>query len=136
MVLARAVLDTHVVISALRSKKGASFKLLGLVGERFELCLSVALALEYEDVAHRATSLPSAVIETIVGSLCRVAHQQTIFFRWRPTLRDPSDEMILDLAVAAGASYIVTFNHRHFVGADRFGIKVVSPAELLTILGD
>lgn len=134
--LLRAVVDTNVIVSALRSQRGAAFRLLGLVGERFEPCLSVALTLEYEDAAHRATSLLSSVIEPILGSMCRVAHQQAIFFRWRPMLADPKDEMVLDLAVAAGCRYIGTYNRRDFRGAEQFGIKVVTPGEFLAIIGD
>lgn len=57
-------------------------------------------------------------------------------FRWRPFLRDADDEFVLELAIAANADYIVTYNLRDFVGAETFGIKVITPKDFLQILGD
>jgi predicted nucleic acid-binding protein len=62
---------------------------------------------------------------------CSVAHRQKIFFLWRPCLRDPKDDMVLELAVAARAKFIVTFNLKDFAGVDRFGIEAVTPRDLL-----
>jgi predicted nucleic acid-binding protein len=56
---------------------------------------------------------------------------QEIFFLWRPYLRDPNDDLILELAVAAGCDAVVTHNTRDFVGAERFGIDVLTPAAFL-----
>ena len=70
---------------------------------------------------HRATSLGRQEILSIVRYLCSVAHLQKIFFLWRPGPPDPKDDMVLELAVASRARYIVTFNDKHFAAAGRFG---------------
>ncbi len=132
----RVVLDTNVIISALRSSRGPSFKLLSEVGRgRFQVALSVALALEYEDAAVRATRISPAALTTILGFLCSQAHQQKIFYLWRPYLPDPKDEMVLELAVASRSACIVTYNLRDFRGADRFGIRVLQPEDFLEEIG-
>jgi putative PIN family toxin of toxin-antitoxin system len=135
--MVRAVLDTNVVVSALRSRRGPAFRLLSLVGSgRFEISLSVALALEYEEVARRATPVSGDELDTILAYLCAEAHKQRIFVLWRPSTPDPGDEMVLDLAVASRASHLVTFNVRHFASASRFGIRVARPHEFLAEIGD
>ena len=58
-----------------------------------------------------------------------------VFYLWRPVLKDPKDDMVLEVAVAAGCSHIVTFNTRDFAGADRFGIKIVTPQTFLAKIG-
>ncbi|MEM1094228.1 MAG: putative toxin-antitoxin system toxin component, PIN family [Bacteroidota bacterium] len=132
------VLDTNVLVAALRSRRGASFKLLSLLTSgRFEINLSNALLFEYEDVLMRqyqALSLTSRDIATVLDFLCGIANLHEVYFLWRPSLRDPRDEMILELAVSASCRYIVTYNKRDFVGVERFGIKVVDAREFLLIL--
>ena len=134
------VLDTNVLISALRSRKGATFRLLSLVGNgRFDIALSVPLVLEYEGVANRL--LPDLGVTVgdlgdILDYLCSVAIHRPVFFLWRPTLPDPKDDMVLELAVDAGSPVIVTFNKRDFVGIDRFGIRVLTPRDYLQEIGD
>lgn len=105
----------------------------------FEFYLSVALVLEYEDVLLRIRSdlgLTQDDVADWVDAICALGMEQTIYFRWHPALRDLNDEFILELAVAAGCDSIVTFNIRDFKGAERFGIKVITPHELLVTLGD
>ncbi len=135
----RVVLDTNVLVAALRSDQGASFRLLSLVGvtDKFQICLSVPLVLEYEDVLGRDGMIPGAGdVEDIIDYLCSVASPHGVFFLWRPALRDPKDEMVLELAVAGGCDAIVTFNRRDFAGAERFGIQIVSPSEFLHQIGE
>src|SRR5258708_37034402 len=100
------VLDTNVLEAAMRSRRGAAFGVLSRVGSGlFEIAVSVALVLEYEDVLMRQageTSRPSTVVNDLIDYLCSVAKRQSIFFLWRPFLGDPDDDMILELAVAAG----------------------------------
>lgn len=95
----RVVLDTSVVVSAVRSRKGASFQLLSRVGsDAFELAISVPLVLEYEDALMRqlsATALDEADIAAIIDYICSVAVRQEIFFLWRPILRDPGDDLVV-----------------------------------------
>jgi len=71
----------------------------------------------------------------VIRYMCSIAHRQKIFFLWRPLLRDPDDEMVLELALASRAKYIVTYNSRDFIEAERFGVEVVTPKEFLGILG-
>lgn len=134
------VLDTNVFVSALRSRRGASFRLLELVGTgRFEIELSVPLALEYESVGRRVlpdTTLTEAAFEDIFDFVCRAARHREVFFSWRPCLPDPGDDLVLELAVAAGGATVVTFNRADFRGAERFGVRVVSPQEFLAEIGE
>lgn len=134
------VIDTNVVVSALRSRRGASYRLLMLVDSgRFELNLSVPLFLEYQQTSKSMLGeipLTERDVDDVLDYLCRTAKQREVFFLWRPFLKDPTDDMVLELAVAAGSRYIVTFNSRDFVGAEQFGIRVVTPREFLRTIGD
>lgn len=134
------VIDTNVILSALRSKRGASFKLLSLVGtRRFEIHDSVALVLEYEDVIQRYRAelgLSQDEVAIFIDSLCSMARHQKIYFLWRPSLPDADDEMLLELAVSAKCDYIVTHNIKDFKGTDKFGIKAITPGEFLQIIGE
>ena len=118
---------------------GASYRLLSAIGtRRLEMALSVPLVLEYEDALLRdlaATGLSRADVEAVLDYSCSVAHQQEIFFLWRPYLPDPKDDMLLELAVAASCQIIVTHNLRDFAGGGRFGIEALSPAVFLTRIG-
>lgn len=135
----RVVVDTNVVVAGLRSKRGASFRLLSEIGRgRFEIALSVPLVLEYEDVLLRhsdVTGLSQADVDAVLDYFCSVAHLQQIFYLWRPLLPDPKDDLLLELAVAARCQSIITFNRRDFVGADKFAISVVEPGPFLSGLG-
>src|SRR5437660_12259377 len=112
------VLDTNVLVSALRSKRGASHRLLERIDVgKFELNVSVALVLEYEEVCTRLAhelSLSKKDVDDLINYLCRVSNHRAVSFLWRPFLKDPDDDMILDLAVAAGCSHIVTFSRVDF----------------------
>jgi putative PIN family toxin of toxin-antitoxin system len=132
------VLDTNVVVSALRSQRGASFQVLTAVGgESFDIAISVPIVLEYEAalVAQRVPGITERDVRIALDYLCEVGLEQQVFFLWRPTLRDPNDDMVLELAVAASCSAIVTYNIRDFRGTERFGIEVWSPADLLRKVG-
>ena len=135
----RVVIDTSVFISALRSRRGASYRLLMLVdGTRFEIALSVPLVVEYEDAAKRmseTTGLGPEEVDDVIDYLCSVAHLQEIHFLWRPVLRDVGDDHVLELAVEAACRIIVTHNIRDFTGAERFGIEAVTPGEFLRRIG-
>ncbi len=132
------VLDSSVLVSALRSRRGASFQLLRLLREgRFEVALSVPLALEYEAVLLRHAKelgLSRAEADGLVDYLCGVGYRQAIHFLWRPTLSDPRDEFILELAVAARCEAIVTHNVGDFAGATRFAVKIITPGAFLAWL--
>ena len=136
---ASVVLDTNVLIAALRSSQGASYRLLSLIGTgAFELSVSVPLVFEYEDVAKRhaaAVGLTAAEVDDVLDYLCSVAQHHRIYFLWRPVLRDPRDDMVLELAVEAACDFIITHNTRDFAGAERFGIQVITPGAFLRRLG-
>ena len=135
----RIVIDTNVFVSALRSQDGASFKLIEMIGTgRFEIVVSVPLVLEYESVAKRqrdANKLSESEIGDIIDYVCSQAIRQEIFFLWRPFLRDPADDMVLELAMASESQHIVTFNIRDFHGVEQFGVRVLTPGEYLMHIG-
>lgn len=135
----RVVLDTNVLVAGLRSRRGASFQVLtALERQRFDIVISAPLVLEYEAALQEhqpETVFSRDEITSFVDSLCAVAQHQEIFYLWRPTLRDPSDDMVLEVAVAGGCNAIVTFNERDFQAADRFGIAILTPASFLQMIG-
>lgn len=134
------VLDTNVIITALRSRNGASFEILRLIGENttqenFQINLSVPLVLEYETVIHRhrnALGLTRNDVDALVGYLCEVANQHEIYYLWRPYLSNPKDDMVLEVAVAGQVDYIVTHNVKDFKNSDIFGVIAITPASFLT----
>ncbi len=132
----KIVLDTNVIVSALRSQVGASNKLMTYIGtEKFTSCISVPLVLEYEEVLRRLLSgVGKSKIEQYVDYICYASERVQIHFLWRPYLKDPDDDMLLELAVAAHANYIVTYNISDFVGIDKFNIEAITPQQLLRII--
>jgi putative PIN family toxin of toxin-antitoxin system len=134
----RYVLDTDVVVAALRSNQGASRQLLLLaLDKRFELLLSVPLILEYEAVLTRpehlaACGLNRAEVGHVLDDLVAIAEPVKVAFRWRSNLPDPDDAMVLETAVNGHADAIVTFNMRHFEPASRsFDCAVLLPRDAL-----
>ena len=100
--------------------------------------MSVPLVLEYEEVAKResrALGLTHAEIDEVLDYLCVVATHREIYFLWRPVLRDAADDMVLEVAVEAGCDIVVTHNVRDFAGAERFGVRVLTPGEVLRRIG-
>ena len=136
------VIDTDVFISALRSNKGASYKLLTLLGsDKFEINVSVALILEYEDVAKRfieEIALTENDIDDIIDYICSAANKRKVFYLWRPVLKDPNDDMILELASTASCDFIITFNKKDFHIEDlkTFGLRSLTPKEFLQRIGE
>ena len=134
----RLVLDTDVVVTALRSPAGGSAALLRAIRRGYAtLLLTPALLLEYEAVCqlaeHRlASSLRPQEIDHFLDGLVLLAEPVATYFRWRPQLRDPGDEMVLEAAVNGRAEAIITFNLRHYgVVPKRFGIETMRPGEAL-----
>lgn len=131
------VLDTDVLVAAMRSRQGASYRLLTLLGSgKFEVSVSVGLVLEYEDALRGRVPLGENDVDDVLDYLCAVANKPRVYYLWRPMLRDPNDDLVLEVAVAGGCEAIVTYNRRDFVGADRFGVRVLSPRELLVEIGE
>jgi putative PIN family toxin of toxin-antitoxin system len=135
----RIVVDTNVLVAGLRSSRGASFRVLRLIGSRhFEIALSVPLALEYEYVLKResaALGLTDQDIDVLVEYWCSIAHLQEIHFLWRPALGDPKDDHVLELAVASGSDLVVTHNIRDFAQSGAWGVTAIRPGEFLRRIG-
>lgn len=137
----KVVLDTNVLVSALRSSRGAAYRVVSLVGTgRFETTISVPLVLEYEEILLRHAqelTLAESDITDLLDYVCGVSEHRSIFFLWRPLLSDPEDDLVLEIAVTAGCDAIITYNTSHFAGVtDEFGIEILTPAELLQRLGE
>lgn len=137
-VLTSYVLDTDVMVAALRSDKGASRQLLlAALDRKFELLVSVPLIIEYEAVLTRpehlaASGLSSSEIGRVLDDVASVARPVRLAFRWRPQLPDPDDDMVLETAVNGCAHAIVTFNQRDFLPvAKKFECNVILPATAL-----
>lgn len=135
------IIDTNVFVSALKSKKGGSHKLLTLIGKgKFNTNISVPLILEYEYAAKRLIGkikLKTTEINDILNYICRVSNRKKIYFLWRPFLNDPKDDMVLELAVSSKCDMIITFNKRDFKDITKyFGIRVLTPSELLLTIGE
>ncbi len=133
------VIDTNIMVAGLRSRHGSAFRLLTHVGTgRFDIHLSVPLVLEYEEVLLRELphlQVPRTVVEDVLDFHCTVATRHQIFFLWRPYLPDPSDDMLLELAVTARCDFIVTYNARDFVRVEQFALRVIEPRAFLRHIG-
>ena len=132
------LLDTDVIVAAIRSNTGASAEIVRRVlqGE-LVMEVSVAMVLEYEEVVTRrehllAGNLSEVEALTVIDALAALALPINIHFRWRPQLRDADDEMVLEAAINAQDRTIVTFNTRDFaMAAGRFDVALATPAQFL-----
>jgi len=132
------MLDTDVIVAAMRSPRGASAELLRRIDQgKATMLLSVALALEYEAkcmlAEHRLPAgLSVAEAGAYIDGLIAMAEPVTSYFRWRPQLHDPGDELVLEAAVNGRAAAIVTFIEKDLREARQsFGIEVIRPGEAL-----
>jgi putative PIN family toxin of toxin-antitoxin system len=133
------VIDTNVIVAALRSKNGASNKILSLIDKNiYKTHSSVALILEYEDVLKRFTKETKLSINDInmfIDSMVMASECHKLFYLWRPCLNDPGDEMILELAVNANVDYIITHNIKDFNQVKGFKFRAITPKDFLELLG-
>lgn len=135
----RVVFDTNVLVSALRSRQGASYALVSMIpSDKFELAISQPLYTEYREVLVRPETKPAGItdadIEGFVDRILLFSETRDIHFLWRPFLRDSDDEMILELAVSFQAEYIVTYNTKDFAGCELFGIEPIKPGDFLKLV--
>ena len=131
----RIILDTNVLYAGLYSSEGASYKILRAVERgQIQIILSTTLLFEYEDILNRKKpelGLSEKQIEAVLDNLCRLSDHQKIYYLWRPFLKDPNDDHILELAVASQTEIIVTHNIKDFNGINNFGIRAITPKQLL-----
>jgi putative PIN family toxin of toxin-antitoxin system len=133
----RWVIDTDVLISARRSREGASNALLRQIDRQaFVMLASVPLILEYEAVLTRAEHLLASgmsrrAVDGFLDYLAGLVEPVKFHYLWRPQLGDVGDEMVLETAINGRTDAIVTFNTRHFGPSARFGIDVIRPDEAL-----
>ena len=134
----RIVLDTDAVVAAMRSPSGASAAIIQAVRDGVvTLLLSVPLAMEYEAVCGRSehrmeAGLSSRQVEVFLDAIVAMAEPVRTHFLWRPQLRDPNDEMVLETAVNGRANVLVTFNVRDYgTAVAQFGVAVLLPREAI-----
>ena len=134
----RIVLDTSVVVAGLRTRQGAGNAVLRLVATgQLDLIATPPLFLEYEDVLKRpeqrlAHGLSLEEVDTFLAELAALIKPVDVHFVWRPQIRDPNDEMVLEAAINGAADALVTYNVSDFASAaGRFAIEILHPAELL-----
>jgi putative PIN family toxin of toxin-antitoxin system len=134
----RVVADTDVIVAAMRSPGGATAAILRAARQsKITLLVSVPLAVEYEatcsEAEHRlAAGLSEREVEIFLDAVMAMAEPVKTHFLWRPQLRDPGDEMVLETAVNGRADGLVTFDVRDFGTVPaRFGIELMIPREVL-----
>ena len=131
-----AVLDTNVLYAALRSRRGASRRVVDLVLDGEVIAhVSVPLVLEYEEVLLReadALSVTPREIRIVVAAFVEQAKEHAVSFRWSEYVRDPDDTHVLNTAVAASCPHLVTFNKSNFHRASALNVRLLTPREFLT----
>jgi putative PIN family toxin of toxin-antitoxin system len=131
----KLVIDTNILVAATRNRLGPSFALLQLVRKRYVvMCCSPALFLEYEDVLKRPQQLAACGwlatdVDAVLNELAGLVEPVSTHYQWRPQLKDPADEMVLEAAVNARADAIVTYNVRDFRPSLRFGVAALNPEQ-------
>ncbi len=130
------VIDTSILVAAMRSQRGASQQLLRkLPSPQFTPALSVALYMEWQAVLTRPEHRPPGINdEQMLGFLrylASLSHLQDIHYLWRPFLRDPNDDMVLECAVASGSRFIVTHNVKDFLRSQELGVQAITPGHFL-----
>ena len=134
------VIDTSVLVSALKSSRGASFRILSLItSSKFEFHLSVPLVFEYEATLKKsglATTWNNEEIDELLDIICLFGLKHDIWYLWRPLSKDAGDDFVAELAVTAGVDAIVTHNVRDFQEMRTFGIQVLRPKEFLVQIGE
>ena len=134
--MTQAVIDTNVIIAAMRSRNGCAHKLVYSLGIdlRWQACISGPLLQEYTEQVFSHAHLAgwsSVECEDFLDYFCASSRWFEVHFLWRPLLSDDDDHMVLEAAVASSAECIVTFNKRDLKPAEQFGIELMTPREFL-----
>ncbi|EQA36897.1 toxin-antitoxin system toxin component, PIN family [Leptospira inadai serovar Lyme str. 10] len=138
----KIVLDTNVLYQALRAEPGASRAILELIFEqKIKLSISIPVFKEYEEVLKRDTSkkdlgIKDKEIKKILGFIAHIGFAQTIYYSFRPNLRDEDDNHFVELAIASNADYLVTSNIRDYLVGNNLkfaDLKVITPSEFMKI---
>jgi putative PIN family toxin of toxin-antitoxin system len=139
--MTRVLLDTNVLVAGFSSSKGASYAVLQAVAAgQLQIVASTALWLEYESVLKRDETrvlhgFSVKQIDSLLSALAVWVRPVMLHYVWRPQLRDPGDEMVLEAAVNAQVDAIVTHNTRDFASvAPSFGLKVLTPAQTILMM--
>jgi putative PIN family toxin of toxin-antitoxin system len=134
------VIDTNVILSGLRSKWGASYKLLTLLNDpRLKINISTTLIFEYEQVLKRNyqdLGLSLEDIEQVINGFCSLGSQREIFYLWRPVSSDPNDDFLIDLAVESQSDFIISYNQKDLKAIKSFGISILTPKQFLQLIGE
>ena len=136
------IIDTNVLVAALRSVNGASFRLLKLLennDNRFEINVSTSIILEYEAVLKREVHRQGkriGIIDRFIDDIISKANRCQIFYLLRPYLEDGDDDFILELAFSSSADFIITYNSSNFKKAKAFGVDVITPKAFLHKIGE
>jgi len=137
----KVTVDTNILYQALCSRIGASYAILQLVRSGdLQLAISVPVFEEYRDVLSRpyvlrAAGLVRADADAVLEFIALAGMPTPIDFLWRPNLKDESDNMFVELAVASGSDYLITRNRRHYSIGNALlfdSFEVVTPAAFLT----
>lgn len=131
----RIVLDTNVLYAGLYSSKGTSYRVLRSIESKLiKPVISTTILFEYEDILKRKQAelnLSDQEIDIVLDNLCNHGEFQKIYFLWRPYLKDPKDDHVLELAVASQVKTILTFSLKDFENINKFGIHAVTPKVFL-----
>ena len=134
------VIDTNVILAGLRSKNGASYKLLSILNDkRFQINISATLIFEYEEILKREKQqigLTNEEIDDIINGICYLANHHDIFYIWRPLAKDKDDDFLIDLALKCQAQFIISYNDKDLRPIEKFGVSILTPKEFLQLLGE
>lgn len=135
----RVVIDTNVIVSGLRSRAGASYRVLSLLGDKgFTPVVTVPLVVEYEQTLCEPRvkiQFSKEEIGRYIDYLCSVSECRKVHFLWRPLLSDQKDDMVLEAAVNGECQFIITYNTTDFKGSERFGVEAIRPRDFLVRIG-
>ena len=101
---------------------------------KVDYAIFAALIFEYEDVLKRPDNklvFTETEIDEILDSIVALGSHHSSYFLWRPFLKNPKDDMILELAVVSESDRIVTHNTNDFNGSTKLGVKAIKPLDYL-----